>query len=100
MEILEVRLRLEPQLAQLAAARAKPAKIERMRELAHKIIEGDDADSRELGDGALHRQIALAAGNELFLSIFDIVNRVRQDEAWQAIRERACAGGTVALSSA
>eukprot|EP00913_Durusdinium_trenchii_P021259 g19972.t1 len=89
MEIMEVRLRIEPQLAQLAALRAKPADIARMRDLANKIMESSDADSRELWDGALHRQIAQSAGNKLFLSIFDVINRVRQDEAWQAIRERA-----------
>lgn len=100
MEIMEVRLRIEPQLAQLAALRAKPADIERMRDLAAKITTGTDADSKELWDGALHRQIALAAGNQLFLSLFDVVNRVRQDEAWQAIRERArSANGLMQLSN-
>jgi DNA-binding FadR family transcriptional regulator len=89
MELMEVRLRIEPQLAQLAAMRAKPRDIEKMRDLAAKIGESTDADSKELWDGALHRQIAQAAGNQLFLSIFDVVNRVRQDDAWQAIRERA-----------
>jgi len=89
MEIMEVRLRLEPQLAQLAAMRAKPDEILRMREIATKICENTDADAKELWDGALHRQIAQSAGNELFLTIFDVVNRVRQDDAWQAIRERA-----------
>ena len=89
MEIMEVRLRLEPQLAQLAAMRAKADEILRMREIATKICESPDADAKELWDGALHRQIAQSAGNELFLTIFDVVNRVRQDDAWQAIRERA-----------
>ncbi|HEV7437537.1 MAG TPA: FadR/GntR family transcriptional regulator [Pseudorhizobium sp.] len=101
MEIMEVRLRIEPQLAQLAAVRAKPKDVERMRILAAKIIDSEDADARELWDGALHRQIAQSAGNQLFLSIFDVVNRVRQDEAWQAIRERArTAGNTVNISLA
>ncbi|MET3585358.1 GntR family transcriptional repressor for pyruvate dehydrogenase complex [Pseudorhizobium tarimense] len=101
MEIMEVRLRIEPQLAQLAAMRAKPKEIERMRHLASKILDSDDADSRELWDGALHRQIAQSAGNQLFLSIFDVLNRVRQDEAWQAIRERARnVGNTVNISLA
>ncbi|KGD94336.1 FadR/GntR family transcriptional regulator [Rhizobium sp. YS-1r] len=89
MEIMEVRLRIEPQLSQLAAMRAKPRDVEKMRDLARKIAESTDADSKELWDGAFHRQIAQAAGNQLFLSIFDLINRVRQDEAWQAIRERA-----------
>ncbi|MBW6420128.1 FadR family transcriptional regulator [Rhizobium sp. XQZ8] len=93
MEIMEVRLRIEPQLAQLAAMRAKPADVERMREIAVKIIESGDADARELWDGALHRLIAQSAGNQLFLSIFDVINRVRQDEAWRAIRERARSNG-------
>ena len=89
MEIMEVRLRLEPQLAQLAAMRAKPDEIARMRNLAEKTGQSTDADSKELWDGALHRQIAQSAGNQLFLSIFDVINRIRQDDAWQSIRERA-----------
>jgi len=89
MEIMEVRLRVEPQLAQLAAMRAKAADVERMYDLVKKIYESTDADGRELWDGALHRQIAQCAGNTFFLTIFDVINRVRQDEAWQTIRERA-----------
>lgn len=89
MEIMEVRLRIEPQLAQLAAMRAKDADIARMRELRDKIYERTDADWRELWDGSLHRLIAQTAGNQLFLSLFDVINRVRQDPVWQAVRERA-----------
>jgi GntR family transcriptional regulator, transcriptional repressor for pyruvate dehydrogenase complex len=89
MEIMEVRLRIEPQLVQLAAMRAKAAEIERMYDLVEKIYGSTDADGRELWDGALHRQIAQCAGNQFFLAIFDVINRVRQDPAWQTIRERA-----------
>jgi GntR family transcriptional regulator, transcriptional repressor for pyruvate dehydrogenase complex len=100
MEIMEVRLRIEPQLAQLAAMRAKPSELVRMRELARKIIESDDADARELWDGALHRQIAQSARNALFLTIFDVINHVRQNEAWQNIRERARTGGGIGIAYA
>jgi DNA-binding FadR family transcriptional regulator len=101
MEIMEVRLRIEPQLAQLAALRAKGSDIDRMRELAQKILGSEDADAKELWDGALHRQIAQAAGNQLFLSIFDVINRVRQDDAWQSIRERArSSANTMGISNA
>lgn len=89
LEVMEVRLRIEPQLAQLAAVRATRADIERLYDLNAKIAGGTDADSHELWDGALHRQIAQCAGNRFFLGIFDVINRVRQDEAWQAIRELA-----------
>jgi len=89
LEVMEVRLRIEPQLAQLAAVRATRADIERLYDLNAKIAGGTDADSHELWDGALHRQIAQCAGNRFFLVIFDVINRVRQDESWQAMRELA-----------
>lgn len=86
-EVMEVRLRLEPALARLAALRATPADVAWMRQLAEKVAAADDMDSRELWDGALHRAIATVAGNTLFLALFDVVDRVRQDENWRHIRE-------------
>jgi GntR family transcriptional regulator, transcriptional repressor for pyruvate dehydrogenase complex len=98
IEIMEVRLRIEPQLAQLAALRAKAADVERLYELVGKSSRSNDADAHELWDGALHRHIAQCAGNAFFLVIFDVVNRVRQDAAWQTVRERARnAAGTANL---
>lgn len=88
-EVMEVRLRLEPQLAQLAALRASAPAIARMRDLIIRLEESDDADGRELWDSALHREIARAAGNHFFLMIFDSMDRARLDEAWRALRERA-----------
>ncbi len=88
-EIMEVRLRIEPPLAQLAALRALPEEIAAMREHLERINGNDDADARELWDGALHRQIAASARNRLFLTLFDIVNRIRQDDSWRTVREKA-----------
>ena len=87
LEVMEVRLRLEPVLAQLAALRATPADIAWMRSLAVKVAMADDLDRRELWDSALHRAIATAAGNALFLALFDVVDRVRQDDTWRHVRE-------------
>lgn len=92
LEIMEVRLRIEPHLAQLAALRARPEDVARMRAIAGRLRHYRDPDDGELWDGALHRLIAQSAGNGLFLSLFDITNRARQDAAWLAIRERARRG--------
>lgn len=86
-EVMEVRLRIEPALARLAALRATPADIARMREISDKVARATDMDSRELWDSSLHRAIAMAAGNTLFLALFDVVDRVRQDENWRHVRE-------------
>ena len=97
LEVMEVRVRIEPAIAQLAAIRASAAGVERLRQLADKIAASRDADGRELWDSAFHRAIAELAGNTLFLALFDVVDRVRQDEAWRHIREAARSKGHLAL---
>ncbi|MEO9776234.1 FCD domain-containing protein [Roseibium sp.] len=87
LEVMEVRLQIEPVLARLAALRATPADIAAMRDVAGRLAEAEDMDGRELWDGALHRAIARAANNTLFLALFDVVDRVRQDAAWRHVRE-------------
>jgi DNA-binding FadR family transcriptional regulator len=89
LEVMDVRLEIEPVLARLAALRASNGDIERLLRLADKTASSSDADGRELWDGALHRAIAEAAGNSLLVAIFDMVDRIRQDTAWQVLRERA-----------
>ena len=89
LEVMDVRLEIEPALARLAAMRATNGDIERLLRLAAKTASSSDADGRELWDSALHRTIAEAAGNSLLLAIFDMVDRIRQDTTWQLLRERA-----------
>jgi DNA-binding FadR family transcriptional regulator len=89
LQVMEARLRLEPQLAQLAALRASVEDIRLMTVLVGRISECTDADGRELWDGALHRRIAQAAGNALLLAMFDLLNHSRQDPAWRTLREQA-----------
>lgn len=88
-EVMEVRLRLEPQLAQLAALRASASDIARMHDSLGRLEATEDADGRELWDSAFHREIARAAGNRFFLMIFDSMDRARHDDTWRALRERA-----------
>ena len=88
-EAIETRLRVEPQLAQLAALRATSDDIARMKELNRRSIEASDPEACELWDGAFHRQIALAARNRILLSLFDVMNRIREEPFWQTTRENA-----------
>ncbi|MFC4175025.1 FadR/GntR family transcriptional regulator [Microvirga sp. GCM10011540] len=89
LEVMDVRLEIEPILARLAALRASNGDVERLLHLAEKTASSSDADGYELWDSALHRAIAEAAGNSLLLAVFDMVDRIRQDVNWQVLRERA-----------
>jgi GntR family transcriptional repressor for pyruvate dehydrogenase complex len=100
MDVMEVRLRIEPPLAQLAAMRASDGDIVRLRAVLERISESTDSDARELWDGAFHRQIAECAGNALFLAVFELVDRVRESAAWLSFREKARSESRLSLYSA
>ena len=100
MDVMEVRLRIEPPLAQLAALRADATEIARLRSILQHINDSKDSDGRELWDGAFHRQIAACAGNVLYIAIFELIDRVRQNRAWLKVRERARDESRLSLYSA
>lgn len=100
IEVMEVRLRLEPSIAQLAALRVSTGDVVRLRQIVAKLDSSHDFDGRELWDSAFHRTIAEIAGNRLLLALFDLVDRVRQDEAWRHVREAARTRANQALYSA
>jgi DNA-binding FadR family transcriptional regulator len=89
LSVMEARLCIEPALAALCAERASEADIERMRALAHRTILAVGADSTELWDGALHRLIARSAGNQILLTAFELVDKVRMQPDWQEVRLKA-----------
>jgi DNA-binding FadR family transcriptional regulator len=97
MEVMEVRLRVESQIAQLAALRARPEAIVRMTSILDRLDRTADGDERELWDSAFHREIARATDNRMFLMIFDAIDRARHDEHWRTVRQRVRSTANFAL---
>ena len=98
LEVMEVRIEIEPILARLAATKATPALVQQLERLAAKAAEAADPDSWELWDGALHRKIAEAAGNQLFILFMGMIDQIRQNDAWRHFRERVRSVGRTTLS--
>lgn len=91
-EIMEVRLHIEPSMAQLAAHRASADQIAMIRRLAERIASaGIDTEpaTLERWDSAFHRSLAEAAGNRLLLDLFEVIDKIRNDPSWQSTRARA-----------
>lgn len=91
-EIMEVRLHIEPSIASLAAHRASPEQIAMIRRLGERLATRSadmDAATIERWDSAFHRALAEAAGNRLFLDLFEVIDKIRYDAAWQTMRARA-----------
>ena len=75
IEVIELRLALEPILARLAALRATPTDIARIERAATTLSENDSASA----DLAFHKAIAAATGNALAASIYALLRQVGAD---------------------
>jgi len=73
VEIIEVRLVIEPQQARLAALRASSCQIKRLQHLTDAAASAVDPTTYRRFDAAFHRKIAEAARNQLLLLIFDLI---------------------------
>jgi DNA-binding FadR family transcriptional regulator len=96
-EVLDVRLMIEPLIARQAAIRGSAAEIENMGRLLEKGDAARDPKAWELWDGTLHRAVAQAAHNKLLLAIFDAVNAMRSQLAWNRLRSTALTEARLAL---
>lgn len=100
VEVLEVRLALEPMLARLAALRASRCDIERLTALAEATRTAPTPLIYERVDAAFHRGVAVAARNALFLAVFDAVVAAIEDASWHGVRENAhCSKNKAAYSA-
>ncbi|HUC61218.1 MAG TPA: FCD domain-containing protein [Alphaproteobacteria bacterium] len=100
VEVLEVRLALEPMLTRLAALRASRCDIDKLNELAEATRTAPTPTAYEQADAAFHRRVALAARNALFLAVFDAVIAAIEDASWHGVRENAhCSKNKAAYSA-
>ncbi len=89
LEVIEVRLAVEPVIARLAALRASQADIRRLQGLVEETRRATDPAVYEKADERFHRAVAEAARNALFLSLFDALSASRRDATWRRLSENA-----------
>ncbi len=86
MELMEARLAIEPVIAAEAALRAKQADLRRMRMCLKRGEEASDFTRFENWDAALHRSVAEATQNVVFVMIIDMFARVRASGEWDRLK--------------
>lgn len=89
LEVIEVRLAIEPVMARLAAFRASQTDIKRLQTLAQETRDATTSAAYEGADAAFHRTIAEAARNALFLAVFDTLHAGQRDAGWRRLGENA-----------
>lgn len=87
-EIMEARLLVEPQLAQLAAINADQSDFARFDECIRHGDAADDFEDFEHWDAALHHAIARSTHNRLVIELYAMITRARDLTAWGELKRR------------
>ena len=87
-ELLETRTLIEPQAARLAALRAEPSDLTRMKRHGAHAAMAEDWATWDRWDELLHRGIVEASGNGLMISIVDQILRVKKQTRWTITRAK------------
>jgi DNA-binding FadR family transcriptional regulator len=89
VDIMAVRLMVEPHAAAQAAASATSAELAVIRNCHDRAAAETDANEFEKRDAEFHAQIFLATRNELLASLHDILRVIRNQPSWVEIKRRS-----------
>ncbi len=89
VEVMEVRLMLEPLAAELAAVRATAEDLQRLDDCLDRCESAGDVPEFEYWDGMLHVAIVSAAKNGMLSALYEAINDLRGQAEWQRLKERS-----------
>jgi len=89
IEVMEVRLAVEPIMARLASMRASRCDMDRLLLLSEETRNATDPAAYERADAEFHRRVAKASRNTLFLTLYNALSEAQRDATWQTLGENA-----------
>ena len=89
IEMVEVRIAIEPQLVRLAIANASSRDLEELRE-ALRLCEacGGDSEKFARADTAFHIALAHCSKNKLMYWLYERISEVRRHSQWRSMKSR------------
>jgi DNA-binding FadR family transcriptional regulator len=88
MDLMELRLSIEPKIAEVSALRAAALEIDRMQDAVDRSRVVRSLQEFEDCDDELHKAIADASRNPLFVAIAKIISAARTAGEWGMLKER------------
>lgn len=92
-DVMELRLLIEPQMADLVVLRATARDIATLEECIHKSEAARSYYEYEKWDEALHRALAHCTKNNGVLALMDSINAQRNQPAWINLKKRTLTQG-------
>jgi DNA-binding FadR family transcriptional regulator len=97
LELIEVRLGIEPNMVRLAVLNATARDIERLTAAMARMEESSgDSESFTLWDEEFHQLIAEATRNPLMVWVYRQINAVRTHSQWNAMKDKVLTPGRIA----
>ncbi len=87
-DVMELRLLVEPQMADLIVLRATAGDIEALDQCIHKSEMARSHDEYEKWDEALHRTLARCTKNNGLIALMESINVQRNQPAWINLKKR------------
>jgi len=87
-DVMELRLLIEPQMAELIVLRATARDIEALEECIHKGESARSHSEYEKWDEALHRALAQCTKNNGVIALMDSINAQRNQPAWINLKKQ------------
>ncbi|MEQ8654663.1 MAG: FadR/GntR family transcriptional regulator [Kiloniellales bacterium] len=90
IELIEVRLAIEPQMARLASVHATQRDLDRMAEALSEVEVCDirDREAFTRADAAFHQALADCTRNPLMIGLYRQINTVRSHAQWARMRDK------------
>lgn len=85
VRMMRARLCIEPAIAREAAINASADAVSRIRRAKDAAARAESWDEYERHDDHFHRAVAEGADNILLSALFDQLNRVRREVAWETV---------------
>lgn len=87
-QLMEARLAIEPQFAELVVANATAADLESIEACNRRTAEAETSEGFSHWNRRLHLAIAEATRNEFLISVFGLVTEAQQHPAWGELSQR------------
>ena len=97
VELIEVRLAVEPQMARLVVVNATQRDLERMGEALKRVEScGDDREFFSRADEQFHLMLAECTRNPLMVWLYRQINDVRSHALWDSMKDKILTGPRIA----
>ena len=97
IELIDVRLAVEPQMVSMAVAHATARDLERMEQALRRLEScGQDRELFSRGDEEFHLALAASTHNPLMVWLYRQINEVRNHAQWDRMKEKILTGHRIA----